>query len=331
MDEQLLIQFLNKKCSAEELRRVEDWIQADAENANWLFDMERIWSLKEEIRFSEEKEISAAYNRFITQKPEAAIRRPQISHKRVLSWVGYAAAICIIAFLGTNLYKLQKEAEIVAQSMNVIEVPKGQRSAITLTDGTKVWLNAESRLVYPASFTANNRTVTLQGEGFFEVVHDEKSPFIVQTDLINVTVLGTKFNVEAYPEETVFVTLAEGKVEVASVEDDHRVTLEPNDQASYSRENGMNVKRNIDTDVLKTWTAGELSYVNKTLAYIVTDLQRRFNVKIVILDKELEIETFNSRVYGTATIEKVLNFLKETRRLDYRKNDEQYEIFKHKK
>jgi len=329
MDEQLLIRFLTQKCTAEELREIEQWIGANPENANWLFEMEGIWSLKNEIYFSEEKEIREAYNRFIAQKTEARIY-PRISQKKILSWFGYVAAILIIAFLGTNLYKLQKEAEIVAQSMNVIEVPKGQRSAITLTDGTKVWLNAESRLVYPASFTPNNRIVTLQGEGFFEVAHNEESPFIVRTDLIHVTVLGTKFNVEAYPEEAVFVTLAEGKVEVSSFENDERIMLEPNDQAIYSPETGMNLKRNIDTDILKTWTIGELSYVNKTLAYIVNDLQRRFNVKIIILDKELEDECFNSRVYGTATIKKVLDFLKETRRLDYRKNEDQFEIFKYK-
>lgn len=329
MGEQLLLRFLNKQCTAEELCQVVEWVGTDPENASWLFEMERIWSLKDEIHFSQEKEIRQAYNQFIIQKPEARVRHLRISRKRIGSWISYAAAILIIAFLGTNLYQLQKDAEIAGQNMNIIEVPKGQRSAITLTDGTKVWLNAESRLVYPASFTAKNRTVTLQGEGFFEVVHDEKSPFIVQTDLISVTVLGTKFNVEAYPWETTLVTLAEGKVEVASIgQNDDRVVLEPNDQASYSRENGMRVKRKTDTSLLKSWTTGELSYTNKTLAYIVNDLERRFNVKIVILDKELEEETFNSRVYGTATIEKVLDLLKETRRLDYRKNDDQYEIFK---
>lgn len=331
MDEQILIRFLNRKCSAEELRDIDTWIHADQENANWLFEMERIWSLKNEIRFSEEKEICEAYNRFIAQKPEARVQPQPRKRKIVLSWIGYAAAILVIAVLGVNLYKLQREADIVAQSMNIIEVPKGQRSAITLTDGTKVWLNAESRLVYPANFTAKNRIVTLQGEGFFEVEHNEESPFIVQTDLIHVTVLGTKFNVAAYPDETIFVTLTEGKVEVSSTENEDRVTLKPNEQASYSREDGLNVKKNIDADILRTWTSGELSYVNKTLAYIANDLQRRFNVSIVILDEELENETFNSRVYGTATIEKVLDFLKETRRLDYRKNDDQYEIFKNKK
>lgn len=331
MDEQLLIRFLSKKCNPEELKQIEEWIQTDVENASWLFEMERIWSLKDEIRFSEEKEMSAAYNRFIAHKPEARIHRPNRSAKRILSWAGYAAALFIIVFLGSNLYKLKKEAAIVAQQMNMIEVPKGQRSVITLTDGTKVWLNAESRLVYPAGFITKSREVSLQGEGFFEVAHDDNSPFIVQTDLINVTVLGTKFNVKAYPMETVFVTLEAGKVEVASNENDQRVTLEPNDQASYSRENGMAIKRNIDTDILKSWTVGELCYVNKTLAYIVADLHRRFNVEIEILDKELETETFNSRIYETATIEKILDFLKETRRIDYRKQNERYEIYKHKK
>lgn len=327
MDEQLLIRFLNRECTAEELLEIEKWMASDSENASWLFEMERIWSLKDEIRFSEKNEITAAYNRFISTRPEARIRQ---TRKISLTWLGYAAAILLIAFLGTHVYQLQKQVETVAQSMNVIEVPKGQRSAITLTDGTKVWLNAESRLVYPASFTTKNRTVTLEGEGFFEVTHDEKSPFIVHTPLVHVTVLGTKFNVEAYPEETTFVTLAEGSVEVSTPDNENRIRLKPREQASYSREEGLNVIRNVEVDVLKTWTIGELSYTNKSLAYITNDLQRRFNVRIVILDKELENDQYNCRVDGTVTIEKVLNLLKETRKIDYRKNGEQYEIYKYK-
>lgn len=329
MDDKILIRFLNKKHTSEDLLLIERWIKEDKAHADWLFEMEQIWSLKNESRFSETTEIKKEYKRFINSKPEAKINNSK--RKIKLSWIGYAAAIIIIAVMGVNLLKMQKEAEIIAQSMNVIEVPKGQRSTLTLTDGTKVWLNAESRLVYPASFTAKNREVTLEGEGFFEVARNEKSPFIVRTDLIEVAVLGTKFNIEAYPDEIVFVTLTEGKVEVASNENNERVTLEENDQASYSRESGLNVKRGISGDLLKSWTSGEFSYIDKTLAYIVNDLQRRFNVKITILDKELENETFSSRVYDTSDVEKVLNLLKETRRMDYRKTANQYELFKNQK
>ncbi len=328
MDEQLLIRFLHKKCTRKELQLIEEWIAESPDNANWLFEMEQVWSLKEEIRFSNKEEISNAYNRFIAAHPEAQHRR--LKSKNILLRIGYAAAILIIVVLAMNVHKLNKQAETIAQSINVIEVPKGQRTTLILSDGTKVWLNAESRLTYPASFTAKNRLVKLQGEGFFEVEHDDHIPFIVQTADVNVTVLGTKFNVEAYENEVSYITLAEGRVEVATLDNENKVILEPRDQVSYSKVEGLNLIRGINTEYLKAWTIGELSYVNKPLLYITKDLERRFDTHITILDKELESEPFYCRVKETTKIEQVLNLLRDTRKLDYRKTEDRYEIYKYK-
>lgn len=326
MDEQLLLKFLNKECTSKELQLIEKWITDSPENSSWLFEMEQLWSLKDEIRFSNKEEISKAYNQFIAAHPDAKQRRS--SQKNIFMRIGYAAAILIIVFLAINVHKLNKEAETIAQSINVIEVPKGQRSTIILSDGTKVWLNAESRLTYPANFTAKNRLVNLEGEGFFDVEHDERSPFIVQTTDLNVTVLGTKFNVEAYAKEVTYVTLAEGSVEVTTHDNENKVILEPRDQISYSITEGLNLVRGVNTELLKSWTIGELSYVVKPLSYITKDLERRFDTRIIIMDKELETEPFTCRAKETEKVEQVLNLLKDTRKLDYRKNKNQYEIYK---
>lgn len=329
MEEQTIIRFLNKECTAEEIVEVEKWISESHENAQWLFEIEQIWSLKTEMQFSKKGEITEAYMRFISNHPEA---KPRRQTKRNL-WlrIGYAAAVVIILVLGIHIYQLKEDAETIAQSINVIEVPKGQRSTITLSDGTKVWLNAESRLTYPANFAARNRLVKLEGEGFFEVEHNEHHPFIVRTDDIDVTVLGTKFNVEAYAAEITYVTLAEGKVEVCTSDGLNKVILDPRDQVSYSKTEGFTIMHNVNTDLLKAWSTGEFSYINKPLSYIVKDLERRFDTLIRITDKELETEPFNCRAKETAKIEQVLNLLKETRIIDYRKMDDHYEIFKYKK
>ena len=104
-------------------------------------------------------------------------------------WLKYAAAIVLIGLLSTNLFYQLREEPV---AMNMVEVPNGQRVSLTLSDGTKVWLNSHSKFTYPARFSSKERDVKLEGEGFFEVTHNEKSPFVVHADLLHVKVLGTK-------------------------------------------------------------------------------------------------------------------------------------------
>ena len=231
----------------------------------------------------------------------------------------------MIGLLGTNLYfLLDKDIGLT----NMVEVPRGQRVALTLSDGTKVWLNSNSKFIYPAQFSSEERDVRLEGEGFFEVAHNPKSPFTVHVDLLRIKVLGTKFNVKAYKEETSFVTLAEGKVEVITDDDEQKVTMKPNQQVSYSKEYGLAVDKDINTDVVKSWILGEAAYQNKRLDEITHDLERKFDVHIDIRDRELSSEIFTCRFKESATIDQVLTLLKETRKLDYKIRGTQIEIYK---
>ena len=197
-----------------------------------------------------------------------------------------------------------------------------------LSDGTKVWLNSHSKFTYPARFSSKNRDVELEGEGFFEVAHNEKVPFVVHADLLQVKVLGTKFNVKVYNEEPSAITLAEGKVEVATNDNEHKVTLRPNEQVTYSRENGLAVNKSVNTSLVRSWTVGEAAYVNEQLIDIVTDLERRFNVHIIVKDQELDTELFTCRFKETAKISQVLTLLKDTRKLDYKIQGDQIQIYK---
>lgn len=325
MSEELLIRFLTRRCTSDEIREVDEWVAQDKANADWLFEMERIWSLKDELRFSDKKEIEDAYSRFISglqdTETEKKVRRSVVFP----SWIKYVAAVILIGLLGTNLYfLLDKDTDLT----NMVEVPRGQRVALTLSDGTKVWLNSNSKFVYPAQFSSKERDVRLEGEGFFEVAHNAKSPFTVHADLLCIKVLGTKFNVKAYKEETFFVTLAEGKVEVITDDDEQKVTMKPNQQVSYSKEDGLVVDKDINIDVVKSWILGEAAYQNKRLDEITHDLERKFDVHIDILDPELPSEIFTCRFKESATIDQVLTLLKETRKLDYKIRGAQIEIYK---
>lgn len=327
MNDELLIRYLTHRCTASETANVNEWIAADASNANWLFEMERIWSLKEELRFSDKREIEAAYNRFVTELNErkqlpTPHRRPSL----LQHWAKYAAAAVLAVLLGTNIYLLADKEPAV--SMNVVEVPKGQRASLTLSDGTKVWLNSYSRLSYPAQFAGKQREVKLEGEGFFEVAHNKELPFIVQVNLLKVKVLGTKFNLKAYQGESSFITLTEGKVEVETNNREQKITMSPNQQVSYSKEQGLMLDRVANAHVVKSWTQGEAAYIDEPLAEILNDLERKFDVKIAINDQALADETFTCRVKEANTINQVLNLLKETRRLDYQITGNNVRIYK---
>lgn len=325
MDEQLLIRFLTHTSTPEDIRLIDQWITSDQENANWLFEMERIWSLKDELRFSDKKEIEEAYNRFARPQEK---QQETASRFYLYPVLKYAAAILIIGLLGLNLYKMTGDKP---SGENKIEVPKGQRAALTLSDGTKVWLNSESKLTYPTRFSDKERTIRLEGEAFFEVEHKKSTPFIVNTSLLAIKVLGTQFNVKAYLNEKSIVTLAEGKVEVETNDHENKLTLQPNEQVSYSKSSGMILEKNIDANKVQSWREGEIAFVQQKLDNIVRHLERKFNIKINIADQSLSSEIFTCRFKNTATIEQVLFMLKETRRLDYTFEGEQIRIFKPQK
>lgn len=322
MDEQLIIRYITGKCTSEESLQLERWIVEDKANADSFFEAERIWSLKDEEGFRRAGEADRAFRRL--QKKLHAGDGKQTDRRWL--FLKYAAAIVIIALLAVNLY-YQKHPGVVA--MNTVEVPEGQSVNLVLSDGTRVCLNAKSSLHYPASFSGKRRSVELVGEAYFEVTPDEKSPFTVTVPAMSIHVLGTTFNVKAYRGETTYVTLSAGKVEVVTADNTSRLTLKPNEQASYSESAGLRLVR-VKGDAAYAWTNGELAYVDKPLAEIVLDLERRFNTAIHIDNPSLGQEKFSCRVKNKATLEQILTLLKTTRRLDFRIENESIRIFKNK-
>lgn len=324
MNELLLIQYLTHNCSPEEIKLIDQWIATDKANADWLFKMERIWSLKDELRFSDKQEIEVAYNRFLAGlTKEERSERKKIHLKRTIV-LKYAAAIVVVTLLSLNLYKLS-DRDV---NTNTIEVPNGQRVSLVLSDGTRVWLNSRTTFTYPSRFSSKNREVSLNGEAFFEVAHNEKSPFLVSASLLKVKVLGTQFNMKSYPKESTVVTLAEGKVEVSTNDNENKLTLKPREQVSYTTNSGMVLEKNVNTHITKSWTNGEAAFINKRLNEIICDLNRKFDVEIIITDLSLSKEVFTCHFKESATIEQVLNLLKETRKIDYQMREQKIWICK---
>jgi len=330
MNDTLLLRYLLNTISPSELKQLEEWVASDKNNADLLFSMERIWQLKDECRFSDHQNIEPAYRKFLIniEKEKLQTGKRKKSRFSILSFMKYAAILMLIVLLSSNLYYLLTNDKNNDALMNTIEVPKGQRTLLTLSDGTKVWLNAESKFTYPSGFSKKRREVSLVGEAFFEVAHNKAKPFMVHSSLLKVNVLGTKFNMKTYPDETALVTLAEGLVEVCTHNEGNKITLKPNQQVSYSLDSGLILKESIDANLDKSWITGEISFVSQPLSKIKKELERRFNVNIVIKDPALINEAFTCRFKENITIEQILKNLKDTRLIDYEIKDRQIDIFK---
>lgn len=213
-------------------------------------------------------------------------------------------------------------------ALNILEVPRGQRAALTLSDGTRVWLNADSKLTYPSDFDASFRKVRLEGEAYFEVSPNKQSPFVVESPLIDVKVLGTTFNVRAYKEEATSVTLAQGKVEVSPAASEwtdacpfEKIRLKPRQQIIYSSQAGITLTDDVDVSNLKDWVSGQFFFRDQPLSRITKELERRFDVRIQIQDTALAGEIFTCHTRSGASLEQILEILKETRRMNYVKKE----------
>ncbi len=314
MSEELLIRFLTWTCTPEELFTIEQWISADRANADWLFEMEHVWSLKDELHFSDRKEIETAYRRFIHSTTQTKSKQA-VNRQLNYGWIKYAAALVIVFLLATNIYQAFKSKSSNELATNTIEVPIGQHVAITLADGTKVWLNSGSVLSYPTKFDQKNRTVRLDGEGYFEVTSDKEHPFVVNTTMLEVKVLGTKFNIQAYPDEDIAVSLLEGQLYVQAGE--KSVLMAANELVVWSKISGLIHHKNKTVQHAVQWTSGELMFVDERLADIAKILERHFGVTITIGTPKLAEERFTCRTQPGATLEQVLNLLKTTQKMNY--------------
>lgn len=171
-----------------------------------------------------------------------------------------------------------------------ISAAYGETRQVTLPDQTKVWLNAGSSLKYPSEFNQRIRSIRLTGEAFFSVTKNELMPFVVQTKHLAIKVLGTKFNLKAYPDEHQTVaTLQEGKIEVQTVKN-QKQQMVPNEQLVYNSQTSTLKVAKINPEDIPDWKNGDLLFSEATLGEILQTLERRFNISFET-DKSIDLST----------------------------------------
>lgn len=219
-------------------------------------------------------------------------------------------------------YKDSKGEEMV---YNKLTIPYGKRFEIALSDGSTVHLNAGSSLRYPVKFlNGKKRQVFLEGEAFFDVSEDKEHPFIVSAPGMDVTVLGTEFNVTAYPEDTFINTvLVEGSVGLSNANDEQSntvVRLEPGYKAEWKISSGKAKVEQVDTEMYASWISGRLMLKNLSFKNIIKKLERHYNVNIENNFTELNSQVFTAS-FDVETIDEVLSTFSEYRKFNFEINN----------
>ncbi|MCV2487682.1 FecR family protein [Flavobacterium sp. SH_e] len=212
---------------------------------------------------------------------------------------------------------------------NTLKVPYGKKIEVQLSDGTLVHLNSGTALRYPVQFGKNkNRQVYLTGEAYFEVSKDKAHPFTVNSQEVNVEVLGTKFNVDAYANNSsTDVVLVEGKVSLYKDQktNDNQVFLTPGFKASNLKGQSTFKTEQVNTDYYTAWVTGSLVFKNASFDDIIKKLERQYNVTFINRNKTLGREIFNAR-FDNEPIEVVLKYFSDSYEIDYIINQDKITI-----
>lgn len=296
MDQTLLMKYFRGETSPEEEHRILSWVEASPEN-------------KAEFR-----KAHLLFDGLVLYGPKPEDMQSNADKKHWEGWrfarhtVRIAAAI--VGIIGAAYFGKIYYHRLLSKQQTLISVPAGQRMQMTLADGTLVHLNAGTTLEYPVVFSHKDRRVKLTGEALFEVAHDAKHPFIVETFATNLQVLGTKFNVLADPNNEVFsTTLIEGKVKVTNRNDPaESIIMQPNDMVVL--ENGRLYKERVSDFADLCWTEGLIHLKKMPFGELMAIFERAFDVRIKIERETMpQINVMNGEIRISDGVDYALHVL----------------------
>ncbi len=333
--DQLIVSYLSGELDDLQIKELKSWIDRSDENKRYFMQYQEIWvssCSEDEIHLYDSDKAFECFRKRVSeeyQKDNHKHNRERLLYIRNI--YKYAAAVFILGFISYMSFQAGEENLYQSLSMIKIEAPVGGTSKMLLPDSTIVILNGGSRLAYSQNFGVKNRNVDLDGEAYFEVSKNETKPFCVESEGLRIKVLGTKFNVQNYPEDKIAsVSLMEGKVALDNIFDASQyVELAPGERAEFDKETGV-LKKNgsefISND--KAWMNGEMIFEDVPLVDVVKRLSRNYGVHIMISNEELKklriVGRFNRNIQS---INEVMSVLEATGKLDYNIHDNTVTIY----
>ncbi len=299
----LLIRLFSGESSPNEKKTISEWLDQSPENKKLYSDLREIW-----LSSGTQTNADGFHLEEAIQKFRAHIHKTQEKPARLISTGNLLkyAAIVILALALPVSYYLGKQGT-ATDSTTTISCAYGDKSDVVLPDSSHVSLNSGSKLSFNSNFR-NGRKVTLEGEAFFEVSKDKAHPFQVKTKDINIEVLGTKFNLKAYPnEKSVSTTLIEGSVRLTA--NNQYWLMNPDQKLTFDKENKKTtVQKLTDTSSETSWTEGRFVFRNETLAELKPKLERWFDVDIVFCDEQVKTRRFTGVLNRESILEAITYF-----------------------
>lgn len=313
----LIVRYLNGDCNRQETEELLNWVKDNPDHIRLFSEIKDTWDSIPDKDFSIDRQLA----RFYKKQSEKKV-------VRISYWKQAVAAAAVLAIgLFSGIF-LNQNNQSIDQREVVFSVPFGSKSSVTLADGSEVILNSGSTLTYNEGNMKDGRKVRLSGEGFFNVKPDKRSLFHVQTDDFVIEVTGTSFNVCSYPDNSFSnTTLAEGSISLTFNRSGQSFSLKPGERLRYDRENNRYTLLKVDIEPEVAWKDGDFIFRNMAFAELSRRLERWYDVKLTFEAPELKEFTYSGRFKNQETIWQVLDALKLTTPIDYKRvADREYEI-----
>lgn len=306
----LLDQYHKGLCTPHEEQELNDWYR------NIQFDDQQFQNL---VQSAGDQQVADDMYGDFKSRTGVKVRRLNSS-----KWIMRAAAVLTgFSLLAGGYYLINQNRPESGQIASVTPASAKENQFITLSDGSKVVLRHGSKLNYPASFEVNKREVELIGEAYFDIHHDNKKPFIIHTGAITTTVLGTAFDISAYPsQKKIVVTVTRGRVRV---ENDHKssVILTPNEQVVYDNQITEGQKNKVEAAKTLTWASSDMIFDGVPFKSIASSLSKRYQVDIQFKNPALENCPITASFNGTESLKDILEILCTARGTTYKFENQQ--------
>lgn len=321
MNKVLLKKYLNNTCSDQELEQVKQFLLQPESESLFHEVLEEAWQEMEDPEL--DLQAMATYRQQLM--PRFQSDNGQVTTTRLWPrrWLKYAAILILPLMFG--IYQFSKSKKEESAKIAFLEAcnPKGQRSQITLSDSTVVYLGSNSKIRYPKTFAAT-REMELVGEAFFQVKRDTTRPFIIHTNKIQTKVLGTSFKIEAFQGSPIEVSVATGKVRVdrqankANKQLTSVAVLTPGHLVNWDEKTGKAILNEVSIQELELWKNGNLTFNNQRLADVVAVLERCYDVNIKILSDDLSNYRINTTCSLNESIDKIMSVMSKAGSFKYK-------------
>lgn len=346
MDQLTILRYITGECTPEERQDVLAWSQTSKDHERSIRQLEEIWDAgavtTDEMQFQVDEDWKRLQNRIDSSESRQVagiLHANRRVYKRggakqsISLWLKVAASLLVVAMSGFLIWQLSQQtiSEEGTVVMREIIMERGQQSNMLLSDGSHITINADSHIRLPDRFVSDRRDLYLEsGEIFVDIESDPNRPFFIHAEGSVIRVLGTAFSVRSYPEEReVRVVVKEGVVSLASTQNsDRHISLTKNQLGRfYIDDNQLSSDIVKDMELFLGWMDGYLKFDETPLSQVVRDLERRYNVDIILADTSLESKRLTAELKGRS-IQNVLRVLSAALDLSIEQLDEDRILFR---